>query len=149
MSVVPPAEQPAPGQATSSQAVGEDAGVRRTRMVHTYLTDDEKRTVTAKAAQLRLPVSDFLRRLALNAPLPNPADFAAHGAVRDILKVNADQARLGNLLKWELDALDERDLDAAARRKLESLHDDIRAMQRLLKSTAVRISESAAGGRRS
>ena len=64
-----------------------DAGARRRNMVHTYLSDAEKRAVADRAAQLNLPVSAFLRRLALGAPLPDPAAFAAHDAVRDLLAV--------------------------------------------------------------
>ena len=58
-----------------------EAGAARSLMVHTYLSPEEKRRVGEKAAQLRLPVSAFLRRLALNVTLPHPMDFAAHQAV--------------------------------------------------------------------
>ncbi len=82
-----------------------DAGARRRHMVHTCLSDSGKRAVADRAAQLNLPVSAFLRRLALGAPLPDPSAFAAHDAVRDLLAVNADLARPGNLLELELDAV--------------------------------------------
>ena len=62
-------------------------------MVHTYLSDSEKRAVADRAAQLNLPVSAFLRRLALDAPLPDSFAFAAHDAGRDLLAVNADLSR--------------------------------------------------------
>ena len=69
------------------------AGARRRNMVHTYLSDAEKRAVADRAVQLNLPVSAFLRRLALDAPLPDSSAFAAHDAGRDLLAVNADLSR--------------------------------------------------------
>ena len=49
-------------------------------------------------------------RLRQSAPhrstFTNPADFAAAQAIRDLLKVNADQARLGNLLLMAIDESD-------------------------------------------
>ena len=82
------------------------AGARRRNMVHTYLSDSEKRAVADRVAQLNLSVSAFLRRLGIGAPLPDLSAFAAHDAVRDLLAVNADLARLGNPLKLELDTVD-------------------------------------------
>ena len=71
--------------------------------VKTYLNDEELAGLNALAAQLRLSKSDLLRRLLTATPLPEASDFAAHQAVLDIMKVNADLARLGNLLKLALD----------------------------------------------
>ena len=119
---------------------------RRSRMVHTYLSTEEKRQVTEKAAQLKLTVSEFLRRLALNIRLPHPTDFIAHEAVLDILKINADQARLGNALMLELDALASDDVPPAFIENAQRLHDEIRTTQKHLKSTAVKISDSVNAG---
>ena len=115
-------------------------------MVHTYLSTEEKRQVTEKAAQLKLTVSEFLRRLALNIRLPHPTDFIAHEAVLDILKINADQARLGNALMLELDALASDDVPPAFIENAQRLHDEIRTTQKHLKSTAVKISDSVNAG---
>lgn len=123
-----------------------EAGARRRNMAPTYLSDSEKRAVADRAAQLNLPVSAF-RRLALGAPLPDPSAFAAHDAVRDLLAVNADLARLGNLLKLEIDAAD----GAAPRRFVEDvdgLHAGIRETQDRLKACAVAVADSVRPGRR-
>ena len=69
--------------------------------------------------------------------MPDPAAFAAHDAVRDLLAVNADLARLGNLLKLELDAVD----GAVPRgfiEDVERLHAGIGETQDRLKACAVR-----------
>ena len=58
--------------------------------VKTYLNDEELAGLNALAAQLRLSKSDLLRRLLTATPLPEASDFAAHQAVLDIMKVNAD-----------------------------------------------------------
>lgn len=124
-----------------------EAGARRRNMAPAYLSDSEKRAVADRAAQLNLPVSAFLRRLALGAPLPDPSAFAAHDAVRDLLAVNADLARLGNLLKPEIDAVD----GAAPRRFVEDvdgLHAGIRETQDRLKACAVAVADSVRPGRR-
>ncbi len=104
--------------------------------ISVYANTEQHEAMRRKAEQLRLSLSEFLVRLGVGAPLPGPLDFVAREAVAGIYAANADQARIGNLLKWELDALDERDLDAAARRNLESLHDQVRATQDRLKAAA-------------
>lgn len=69
-------------------------------------TPDERVAVNALATQLKLSVSELLRRLVLGHRLPDPNAFAAAEGIRELLKVNADQARLGNLLKLALDESD-------------------------------------------
>ena len=111
------------------------------------LSDSEKRAVADRAAQLNLPVSAFLRRLALGAPLPDPSAFAAHDAVRDLLAVNADPARLGNLLKLELDTVD----GSVPRGFIEDvgrLHAGIGETQERLEACAVAVADSVRPGRR-
>jgi len=66
-------------------------------------TPDELAKVEAMAKQFKLSVSEMLRRFALGHSLPDPNGFAGAQGIRDLLKVNADQARLGNLLKLALD----------------------------------------------
>lgn len=70
------------------------------------LTPEERASVDVLAKQLRLNRSELLRRLVLGHRLPNPDDFAAAQGIRDLLRINADQARLGNLLKLALDESD-------------------------------------------
>ena len=116
-------------------------------MVHTYLSDSEKRAIADRAAQLNLPVSAFLRRLALGAPLPDPSVFVAHDAVRDLLAVNADLARLGNLFKLELDAVDG-SVPRGFIEDVERLHAGIGEMQERLEACAVAVADSVRPGRR-
>ena len=124
-----------------------DAGARRRHMVHTCLSDSGKRAVADRAAQLNLPVSAFLRRPAPGAPLPDPSAFAAHDAVRDLLAMNADLARPGNLLELELDAV-----DGAVPRgfigDVERLHAGIGETQDRLKACAAAVADSERPGRR-
>lgn len=62
--------------------------------------------VRAQAGQFQLSISEMLRRFALGHHLPDPRDFAAAQGIRGLLKVNADQARLGNLLLMALEESD-------------------------------------------
>jgi|GEM_PF-2899098 len=59
--------------------------------------------VKSQAAQFKLSISEMLRRFALGNTLPDPSTFVGAAAIRDLLKVNADQARLGNLPKLAID----------------------------------------------
>lgn len=90
--------------------------------VKTYWLPEEKAAGIAKADKLGLSLSEFVRRLALGTPLPRPGNAEQ---VRDLLKVNADLARLGNLLKL---ALDEEQSIAVLK-----LADEIQTTQALLK----------------
>lgn len=74
--------------------------------VKVSFTPEELERVKAQADQFKLSVSEMLRRFVLGQHLPDPTDFADAQAVRDLLKVNADQARLGNLLKLAIDESD-------------------------------------------
>jgi hypothetical protein len=72
-------------------------------LVKTYLDDTELARLDRLTGQLRLSRSELIRRLIVGTRLPNARDFAASEAILDLLKVNADQARLGNLFKLALD----------------------------------------------
>ena len=147
MSVEPVSDPPPQPVSSASPPVSPvPPAPRRTLMVHTYLSAAEKRQISEKAAQLRVSVSDFLRRLALNTTLPSATDFVAFEAVRSILKVNADQARLGNALLLELDVLADDDVSPAFISKIDTLHNEIRQTQGILKSIAVEISTAVRNG---
>ena len=123
-----------------------DAGERRTRRADVYLTPGEYGYAVETAARLRLSVSEFMRRTTMHTPLPSPADFAARDAVRDLMKVNADQARLGNSLRQKIDILG---ASAVSREWLEdtaALEREIRENQGLMKALAVEISEAVKAG---
>lgn len=64
------------------------------------LSPEERSTLDDMASRLHLPRAEIIRRLVTATRLPAPGNAAA---VRDLLRVNADLARLGNLLKLALD----------------------------------------------
>lgn len=111
-------------------------------LIKVYGTDEEKARITEVAAQTKLSVSQFLLRLGVGYPIPSPADFAAWESLRDLLKVNADLARLGNLLKL---AVDERPDDAA---EFAKLIDSIKSTQADLKSCVLEIREAVKPSRK-
>ena len=109
------------------------------RKVETYLDDAEMARLDALTAQFRLSRSELLRRAALNARLPDADALAARESVRDLLRVNADLARLGNLFKL---ALDDPPSDALARRleRLAAAIDGLRfEMKRLVAAIDARL----------
>lgn len=67
---------------------------------------DELARLDAQCKQVRLSRSEFLRRISLGHHLPDAADFAGMAAIGDLLSVNANMARVGNLLKLTLDEAD-------------------------------------------
>ena len=80
---------------------------RKIRM-ESYVTVDERDHIKALAGQLNISMSEVIRRLVIGAQLP---DAGRYQAVRDMVRVNADLARLGNLLKL---GIDEESLDPSA-----------------------------------
>ncbi|WP_417799004.1 plasmid mobilization protein [Terasakiella pusilla] len=100
------------------------------KKIETYLNDEEKRRLDELCEQMRLSRSKLLKRLLMNSKLPNAADFAAWQGIRDLLKVNADQARLGNLFKLALDE----PLSADLLEKFDDLIRDIEGTQAELKA---------------
>ena len=68
--------------------------------VKAYLPQEEKVRLDGLAGRARLSSSEVIRRLVSGSGLPDLGDY---NAVRDLLKVNADLARLGNLLKLAID----------------------------------------------
>ena len=76
--------------------------------IEAYVTPAERDRLHALATQLHISLSDLIRRSALGTRLPNPS---RHEAVRELVRINADLARLGNLLKL---GIDEETLDPAA-----------------------------------
>lgn len=105
---------------------------KRYRLLVTF-SPEEKAQLDALSSQLRLPKADLLRRLMMAERLPRPEEFVASQSIRDLLRVNADQARLGNLLKL---AVDEIEPPARLLAALERLASEIAATQEILKATA-------------
>ncbi len=93
-------------------------------------TDEEKQQVQALADQMRLSMSELMRRLVLGQPLPNADTFVSAQAITDLLKVNADLARLGNLLKLAIGE----GPDMATAAKMNRLLEDTSSTQAELKT---------------
>jgi hypothetical protein len=107
----------------------EDSRMRpETRLVLGWLTLEEKQEVTALARQVHITTSELVRRLVTGRKLPNAA---RHEAVIALVKINADLARLGNLFRM---ALDDPDFNPPYGMNLETLFDNIRTTQDVLKS---------------
>lgn len=68
--------------------------------VKAYLLPAEKNRLETLAAKVRISGSELVRRLVTGAVLPDRQD---QDMIRDLLAVNADLARLGNLLKLGID----------------------------------------------
>ncbi len=89
----------------------------------------EKAEVTALASQARITTAELVRRLILGRRLP---DTHLHEAVIELVRINADLARLGNLLRMVL--MDEDDSLLPKGFDLQELYDDIRETQVILKT---------------
>jgi len=101
--------------------------------IRVYADDSERAHLKVLAAQVGLSVSKLLLSLGMGYSMPKPEDLAAWQQVRDLMKVNADLARLGNLFKM---ALDERPDQAG---NFERITAEIAKTQQTLKETAVAI----------
>jgi hypothetical protein len=110
--------------------------------VETYLNEAEFSRLKELSAQLKLSRSELFRRLLMNSPLPNARDFEAAQAVLDLLQVNADLARLGNLLKLALDE----PLSADLLRKFDELTASISSTREELKDVVRKIDRTIGRG---
>lgn len=82
------------------QLVRPRRGHLREHKLAVRLNDAEMRRVEEMASRVNLTRSAFVRRIVTGTSLPAPGNA---DAVIDLMKVNADLARLGNLLKLALD----------------------------------------------
>lgn len=101
---------------------------RRRVLIGGWVTLEEKQEVTTLARQVHITTSELVRRLVTGRKLPNAA---RHEAVIALVKINADLARLGNLLRM---ALDDPDFNPPNEMDLETLFNSIRATQDILKA---------------
>ena len=103
----------------------------RPACVKAYMTEAEKAEVVAFAKQAKLTTSELVRRLVLGQKLP---DTARHLAVIELVKLNADLARLGNLLRMALaDENFSPPTEHGEVLNLETLVKDIRSTQSAIK----------------
>ena len=106
------------------------------------LPESESDRLEKLAKQLRLTQSEVLRRLLMNSPLPDQRDFEASQGILDLLSVNADLARLGNLLKLVMDE----PLSSDLLRKYDELANQIKSTQDELKDTVRKVDNSIGRG---
>ena len=100
---------------------------RRTVPLRSWVTPEEKQEVVALAEQAHLTTSELVRRLVTGRQLPSNQN---HEQVLDLLQVNADLARLGNLVRM---AVMEEDFEPPQGVDLEKLFEDLRGTQEILK----------------
>lgn len=73
---------------------------RRKSVVLCYLTKSDKEVLKEKAKAVNLTQSDLIRLLILNLPMP---DYQKQANIKELIKINADLSRLGNLFKLAID----------------------------------------------
>jgi hypothetical protein len=93
-----------------------------------WLLPEEKNEVCTLAKQTHLTVSELMRRLVTGRKLP---DTQHHEGILNLMKINADLARLGNLFKM---AIDDKEFTLPDNMGLESLRDRIHETQSILKN---------------
>ncbi|MFC3674945.1 plasmid mobilization protein [Ferrovibrio xuzhouensis] len=99
------------------------------KLVKSYFMPAEHAELERLVLQTGLSASELVRRLFVGrGPLPSVEN---HQVVRDLMKINADLARLGNLLKL---TLDDSDFNPPAGVDLQGLFQDVREAQQLLKA---------------
>jgi hypothetical protein len=72
---------------------------KRSARVESHITQEEKQHISSLARRARISESELVRRVLLGLKLPTPGRYEA---VKGLVKINADLARLGNLLKTAL-----------------------------------------------
>jgi hypothetical protein len=109
----------------------------RRRPVKLYVSAEEHGRLLERAQSCDLPVSVYLRRLGTGYEPKSTPDAQA---ILSLIKVNADQGRLGGLLKlW----LSERPGEGAARFEVRHVLRRIEAAQLELRAIIRRLSESS------
>lgn len=93
------------------------------------LLKTEKQEIAALAKQARISAAEVIRRTTLGRTLPNTLK---HEAVIELVRINNDLARLGNLLRMVL--MDEDEDLRSETTNLQKLYEDIRDTQTELKT---------------
>lgn len=102
----------------------------RNRPLNIYVNEGERETINAKADAAGMTVSSYVRTAALNQRIRSVFE---QDAIRILSKVNADQGRLGGLLRMYLC-----DGDAAGS-VARALLDQIKSVQRDLAEAARKV----------
>ncbi len=91
------------------------------KVIKTYVSNEEYAQISATAKQCSISLSAFAKAVCLGHEIKSRADQQAR---LELLKLNADQGRLGGLLKmWILD-------DDQHRTDVEALLEDLRQLQK-------------------
>ncbi len=106
----------------------------RLRPLRVVVSQSERQEIESRAAAASLSVSAYLRAAGMGATFRSAV--SSHEQVATLAKVNADQGRLGGLLKlW----LSERPGQGATVRDVRALLDRLGEMQGVLAETAARL----------
>jgi hypothetical protein len=106
----------------------------RLRPLRVVVSHSERREIESRAAAASLSVSAYLRAAGMGATFRSAA--SSHEQVATLAKVNADQGRLGGLLKlW----LSERPGQGATVQNVRTLLDRLGEMQGVLADAAARL----------
>ena len=97
-----------------------------------YLTPEEHAAITASANRAGVSLSTFAKRVCSGMPVPSLEHALA---VKDMLRINADLARLGGLFKLALSEKPE----GSDKFILQKLLRDIEATQRDLQAAIARL----------
>jgi hypothetical protein len=117
------------GRRTEEGKTAESAN-RRSKRLKVSLTEAELADIAGRAAAARLPVAVYLRRLGLGWEPKSTLDLQA---VLALAKVNADQGRLGGLLKlWLSERPDQGASTVEARRLLGQIEAVQAELRRLM-----------------
>lgn len=98
------------------------------KLVGGWFLPEEKAEVNALARQAQITTSEFMCRVALGRELPNAN---LREATIELVKINADLARLGNLFRM---AVMEEDFNFPDGQTLEDVIEEIRQTQSELKT---------------
>lgn len=105
----------------------------RSCFIRTYITEEEYARIKALAEQAGLSLSAFIRASALNHPVRSVLDLEAVG---ELMKVAGNLGRAAGLLKLYLSGGNQ---DRAQRDKVNSMIEDMRALQKELHTIAGRV----------
>jgi hypothetical protein len=119
--------------------------LKTARCIRVPVLEDDEAVIKANAKAVRLSTAEYLRRLGRGQTLPSTLDLQA---VDTLAKVNADQGRLGGLLKlWLTDETkfrvfaDQRDVRSCILELLQQLVESqkqlLAAMERIVDRSSV------------
>ncbi|WP_442765277.1 plasmid mobilization protein [Sulfurospirillum cavolei] len=113
--------------------------MKKTEIISVRLSKEEEEYLKEKAAGFGLSLSRFMRDLAMNYPVTCIVD---EKAAHNMLKVAADQGRLGGLFKYWLTMNEDTKIPFSDKRNyddIDKIVDEILDLQSLIKQEALKI----------